>query len=294
MMKDTRALLVFGACVFLCVTAFGLGAMLSSPSFLRSDLHAHEQTWVMPNRPNSAAQRERICAKKNDQAASALCAQWRATIASEESALWAKLAFFLTGLGSAGLLVTIVQGRHGLERAAEANAIARETSYNETRPWLNVVSVEFPLAVVGPSDCTVLCNLEIRNFGDQAASRVSVKAFLGKLMDPLLDNVLKGTAHTIVGSQFLDLVMPGQSRSTTLPLHVRTADIIDEGCGVFCLGIIVRYCGPAGTPEHILTQRWDVGGGEFGHHLQPLDPAVFESVNQVALHPMLRKTFRLT
>lgn len=67
-----------------------------------------------------------------------LCAQWRAAYAAENSAYWAKWSFWVGALGIAGLIATIIQGRLGLDRAMDANSIARDIGEAQTRAYVSI------------------------------------------------------------------------------------------------------------------------------------------------------------
>lgn len=76
------------------------------------------------------------CAKAANLQESELCAQWRSARAAENSAFWSQWGVLITLGGTIGLIATIWQGRLALERAWEANQIARQSARAELRPYV--------------------------------------------------------------------------------------------------------------------------------------------------------------
>jgi hypothetical protein len=113
-MNKNTAVLVFGSAMLLALSTFGLGLFLAGPGTQASTLRRYEQKWVTTTKSKDQPSKEMICGKESDVSSSGLCSQWRSTIAAEDSAFWAKWAFFVGILGTAGLLATIMQGREAL------------------------------------------------------------------------------------------------------------------------------------------------------------------------------------
>jgi len=72
-----------------------------------------------------------------------LCAQWRASIAAEKSALWTFWAFFSAAVGTGisicglgALIYTLRQTERSLKETRSANEIARDAADAQTRPFL--------------------------------------------------------------------------------------------------------------------------------------------------------------
>lgn len=77
-----------------------------------------------------------------------LCAQWRAAVAAEKAAHearrsgnWSVIATLLSAIAIGGLFWTIRQGQVGLERARDANKIARDTAEGQLRAYISVTKL---------------------------------------------------------------------------------------------------------------------------------------------------------
>lgn len=104
---------------------------------------------------------------------SELCAQWRAANAAEDSAFWAKWGFWATGVGMVGLIFTIIQGHVSLDRARDANDIARQAQ----RAWLVLTSHPTTGFVPRSEDPSVLHSkfwFKLRNCGQEPALMAKV------------------------------------------------------------------------------------------------------------------------
>lgn len=110
----------------------------------------------------------RPCQNPKGHDESDLCAQWKAANAAGDNAFWAKWGVWITGIGIVGLLITIAQGRLALERARDANEIARNSMVAETRAWVKgsvlpaVISIE-------PYSMKLDANIQVINVGNSPA-----------------------------------------------------------------------------------------------------------------------------
>lgn len=148
---------VIGLVAFASILGGFLGAYASYQpgSYPHADQHAYEASppdrdWAAYPVENAAACYQ---AKTHDQAD--LCAQWRAAFAAEYAAdaahtnnLISIFGVALSSIGLVALVFTIQQGRLALERAAEANKIARDEFRQGHKPMLHVT----PLGQMSPDD----------------------------------------------------------------------------------------------------------------------------------------------
>jgi len=200
------------AAIGLALVAAGFGAYAVSLNEPREERH---QTYryaadkplefepsVNPNAYPQPLEYREPCKEPKGRDESDLCAQWRAAKAGEDSAFWAQWGVWITGIGILGLLITIIQTRLALDRAKEANDIARKANALQLRPYLGLVDAHetdqrYPMTV------TVL----IQNLGQTPAIKIRTQVywFVGV-------NALKDRRHSAYTKSFAmrDLV-PGES-----------------------------------------------------------------------------------
>ncbi|KZC82518.1 hypothetical protein AYR46_03935 [Sphingobium yanoikuyae] len=168
---------VLFAAIALAVVAFGTGAFvvaMHQPSKPQYPLYGvgFEKPDILPSTPINRSP----CVDPQDKEESDLCAQWRAATASEESAFWAMCGVVVTLLGTAGLLITILQGRKALERAHEGNIIAQNIGEAQMRAYLSVVRAELHIDRLDrthPSLPNFETKLHFHNSGQTPAINVS-------------------------------------------------------------------------------------------------------------------------
>lgn len=119
------------------------------------------------------------CYKAQNHDTADLCAQWRAAIAAEKAAesardavLWTIIGTFLSSVGLAALVVTIRQGREGLETA-------QTIGQAQIRAYLHIDEVMLYFG----EDGSVCVRCTIFNSGQSPARNVSWKARLSYLCD---------------------------------------------------------------------------------------------------------------
>lgn len=89
-----------------------------------------------------AAKEQQPCSNPQGHDASDLCAQWRAADANERASRWGWWQLILSAIGIAGLIATIMQGRTALEKAREANNLARVSSERQLRAYVGILTFQ--------------------------------------------------------------------------------------------------------------------------------------------------------
>jgi len=149
MPRSGRHLLAALAGLAALFTVFGIGVMLGAGSS-DSEKQRYQSYRYAADKPldldptaqgkaNPQALEDREpCQKPKGSGESDLCAQWRAAYAGEQSAFWAQWSFWITAAGILGLVATVIQTRIALNRAQDANDIARSASNMQLRAHLVV------------------------------------------------------------------------------------------------------------------------------------------------------------
>jgi hypothetical protein len=136
----------FGGLIILM--SFGVGLYVSALSYPKPNRYqsygnAREDKdgSFAPVKGAGAVQKQRPCENPESRDESDLCAQWRASEAAEESALWARVGFFAGLFGLIGLWWQVVLTRRAVEDTSdateamrEANRLAQISSELEYRP----------------------------------------------------------------------------------------------------------------------------------------------------------------
>jgi hypothetical protein len=167
-------------------------------------------------------------------------------------------------------------------------------SYNENRPWLNVLSLKFQPSPIHPPQIVSTCEIEIKNYGKLPATRVNIQLFLSDIFDNNFKKILLGEQQTIVHSCYVDIIMPDDLKKSTLLYIGNINQIVSAGSGIFNVGIIVNYFNPSGKLRHSLSQMWTAGSHIYLNQLQPFNPNVFLNPGHVVPVAVLKKTFKLT
>lgn len=173
-----------------------------------------------------------------------LCAQWYAARAARDAANWAYWSVFwsvvslgLSAAGLAALMITIRQGHRGLERAREANEIARD----DGRPWLI-----FKKAHTVRSDQGGLgFRLQFANIGARPAERLQIFMEPRVVQDdsiPVFDGTFPATTEQAVVGPHEPL-----NSSRWYPLQGEGNDWI-AGTARFWIYAKIRYYDPY-TPQ---------------------------------------------
>lgn len=131
------------AAIALAVVAFGTGVFtVSMHQPHESRYQRYSLGTELVGKAGSRPVSRSPCIDPQGTEESDLCAQWRAAIAAEGSAFWAKWGFWIAAFGTSALLATILQGRTALARAHESNVIAQQIGESQMRAYLSVVRAE--------------------------------------------------------------------------------------------------------------------------------------------------------
>jgi len=166
--------------VVLLLWTFGLGyyvAALNYPDEQRHQSYRYAADQPLDIDPAAASvpgtkplEYREPCHNPKGRDESDLCAQWNAANAARDNAFWAKWGVWITGIGIIGLLITIVQGRMALERAHDANEIARESSERQLRAYIMIE----PQGVNVPEDGLMRVPMDIINNGQTPAYNLEI------------------------------------------------------------------------------------------------------------------------
>lgn len=192
MSRSYRSLIV-AAVVGLIALAFGVGLALGGDWTRKpyeqsekpyASAHAYRAAQIRGSFAAYPIEESNRCYSAKDHDSADLCAQWRAAIAAEKAAnssVWANrlaiIGMVLSGVGLAALVITIQQGRAGLERAREANDIAQNTAKRELRAYVGIDNVEIEC---GDRGCQIL--IFLKNYGGTPATRVVLDVDVGGKM----------------------------------------------------------------------------------------------------------------
>lgn len=95
---------------------------------------------------------KRPCLNPVGQNESDLCAQYRAANAADESARWAKLQFWLSLIGTMGLIGTIILTVRATNAAIQANRISHETAARQLRAYVFSPRLEWEIRTNLPQE----------------------------------------------------------------------------------------------------------------------------------------------
>lgn len=178
------------------------------------------------------------CVDPRGKEESDLCAQWRAASASEQSAFWALCSVVVTLLGTAGLLVTILQGRRVLRQSLEANEISQNIGEAQARSYLSAPRLDFHVDRL-PRDHEGFpkfeLDLHLHNSGQTPA--VNVSYYCSAEVCKARENSLP-SLETIEHHYFVNNVMPGD------PIKIRP----------MCFGLAIKW--------RDLLSRWNLVDGD--------------------------------
>lgn len=157
-------------------------------------------------------------AEEQGRAEEDLSAQQRAATSALVAAIIGGITLLISGVGLWALLETIGQGRAGLERAAEANAIAADTASQQLRPYLNFAPVDVEpglFEISGPQ------KFAFKNYGQTPAREVEIHYCYDVFKRPI------GSAGL---TQYRPLerygeVAPGQIVDDSIALNFTTAEV---------------------------------------------------------------------
>lgn len=247
-------LLIFAACIGLALIAFGLGVALSSDY---SDEDRYQSYRYASDKPEEASGLRKAdtkafeyrtpCSSPEGQQESELCAQWRAAKAAEDSAFWAKLGFWATIGGMAGLFFTITQGRQALARAADANRIAQDAAAYANRAWLrlNVGPIITFFEDTNENSVCLRVGTTVENYGQEPATFVSREVIFIYVPGPfhLGSELARLISKTRVHSFFGKTIYQGEEKP--IDTYARCVMPVHSSIGV-------GEPGPYSTPQNYI------------------------------------------
>lgn len=118
-------------------------------------------------------QYERPCDRAQDNRQSDLCAQWKAADAARDAADYARLQFWASLFGIAGLILTLWLTRSAVRAAQASVAVAQDTGKRQLRAYL--VSKKFRVTGIIPEHIPKV-HFELKNVGQTPAYAVQMRS----------------------------------------------------------------------------------------------------------------------
>jgi len=221
-------------------------------------------------------------AKSHD--AADLCAQWRAAIAAERSAVSASWSNWLALIGAiasfAGLLVllrSIKQTERAIEAAGEANKIAARDAENQTRAWLEV---DFFLAMNGQAfDGHFIRGIVVfKNHGPSPAIGVSFR--IGVTTHEELQMEIDNAVTDFVSGELTwsDYIVFPNSPVDVNASYSRNSTIKERRS--YAIYIVAVYHTVSSKTKRITARAWAVHDGRrHDYSIDPTDPPELDNIS---------------
>lgn len=182
------------------------------------------------------------CSDPKGKDESALCAQWRAAKASEESALFARWGFWVGIAGMIGLFWSLYYNRAAVRDAGNATKAAfRQTEIAEQsiRPWLEMGELRLTELLIQSRQVEIAGSIRVNNIGKSIARNIQISFAVRQVRGEVILNTPKffergGTYDTLLEST----MMPDQTSSYNFK---RKGPVIDAGINSVTLIVKIEY-----------------------------------------------------